>query len=66
MMYLSFVALVFIVCILCYIVFLPYQVMLWACRPQSCLFVQVLDIVIIAKDEEARPLNLNITNRKEA
>jgi hypothetical protein len=40
--------------------------MLWACCPQSCLFVQVLDIVIIAKDEEARPLNLNITYRKEA
>jgi hypothetical protein len=35
--------------------------------PPTILFViQVLDIVVIAKDEEARPLNLNITNRKEA
>jgi hypothetical protein len=35
--------------------------------PPTILFViQVLDIVVIAKDEEARPLNHNITNRKEA
>jgi hypothetical protein len=35
--------------------------------PPTILFViQVNDIVVIAKHEEARPLNLNITNKKEA
>ncbi len=35
--------------------------------PPTILFViQVLDIVVIAKDEEARPLNLNIISRKKA
>jgi hypothetical protein len=35
--------------------------------PPTILFViQVNDIVVIAKDEEARPLNLNIINKKEA
>jgi hypothetical protein len=34
--------------------------------PKILFLIQVLDIVVIAKDEKARPLNLNIINRKEA
>jgi hypothetical protein len=66
MMYLSFVALVFIVCILGYIVFFALTSDVVSMPPTILFVIQVLDIVVIAKDEEARPLNLNITNRKEA